>query len=687
MTTRPRALIEALGDGVIVVSDTGQVLGWYGAAQRLFGYSADRMLGRPVSTVLDETAIRAEPQRVSLAQADGSVFDAVVTARPAAGIGTVIAVKELEPWLGPVGLPAGAAGAAATEALGDIFRRTMEVSGADFESGEQVESAARLLAEQGRRLVPDSDCLILLVPADRQDWLRVVAGAGPWGITQVGLEYEWRRAQLGQALVRHQVVEFEDAPSDPVRGTAYAEGGICVIRAVPLFTRQPLPDGRTSLGVLGLYRRVAGPYSPLQRRLIDDFGQLVSISLQRAELRLAATRTSERLQVAVDVAVDLAQSLDVQEVVALTIRRAMGAVGAERGALVRVERGETVVEDAHDLTGRADLIGYRQPVAAQPLMAEAIRLKEPVLGGGYDVRKLPRVLAEALHDVRHTVTLPLQFGGDVVAALILSKRRGPGFGSEQVETLQLLGSVAVLALRNAWLFEETAEAGRVKSEFLNMAAHELRTPLTVIMGYLSMLREGSLGEVPETWRHPIDVLGEKADELARLVDDLLTAARLETGRLAFRRTALDLREVVREVVAKRMLGEGGEVELELPPEPVNVESDPDHAGRMIESLLANAVSYTRDGQARWARVTVAAKGRRALVTVEDRGRGIAAEHRERIFERFYRVDDPVNTSRSGTGLGLYIARELARQYGGRVDLRRSRPGAGSRFLLTLPLKR
>jgi len=685
--TQSRALLDALGDGLIVVSGTGRLLGWYGASRRLFGYSAEQVVGRPLSAVLDETVLQGGPRRVSLSRADGSVFDAVVTASPAAGLGTVIEVKALEPWLGPVGLPAGAPGAAATEALGDIFRRTMEVSGADFESGEQVESAARLLAEQGRRLMPDSDCLILLVPADRQERLRVVAGAGPWGMTQPGLEYEWRQALIGQALVRHQVIEFDDAQSDTARGAAYAEGGVRVIRAVPLFTRQPLPDGRTSLGVLGLYRREARPYSPLQRRLIDDFGQLVSISLLRAELRLAATRTSERLRVAVDVAVDLAQSLDVKEVVALTIRRAMAAVGAVRGALVRVERGETVVEDAHDLTGRADLIGYRQPVAAQPLMAAAIRLKEPVLGGRYDVRKLPPVLAEALHDVRHTVTLPLQFGGDVVGALILSKRRDPGFDREHVETLQLLGSVAVLALRNAWLFEETAEAGRVKSEFLNMAAHELRTPLTVIMGYLSMLREGSLGDVPETWRHPIQVLGEKADELARLVEDLLTAARLETGRMAFRQTDLDVREVVRALVARRALGEGGKVELELPPEPVWVQSDPDHLGRVIECLVSNALSYTRAGQEPWARVTVAAKGRRALVTVEDRGRGVAPEHRERIFERFYRVDDRANTPRSGTGLGLYIARQLAAQYGGRVELERSRPGAGSRFLATPPLKR
>src|SRR5204862_459714 len=79
------------------------------------------------------------------------------------------------------------------------------------------------------------------------------------------------------------------------------------------------------------------------------------------------------------------------------------------------------------------------------------------------------------------------------------------------------------------LFEEAQEASRAKSEFLNLAAHELRTPLSVVAGYASMLVDGSLGDVPEMWRRPLGILNGKAAELNRLVDELLLAARIETG--------------------------------------------------------------------------------------------------------------------------------------------------------------
>jgi signal transduction histidine kinase len=242
-------------------------------------------------------------------------------------------------------------------------------------------------------------------------------------------------------------------------------------------------------------------------------------------------------------------------------------------------------------------------------------------------------------------------------------------------------------LRNARLFAEAREASRLRSDFLNMAAHELRTPLTVINGYLSMLNDGSLGQPPARWRDPVGLLAAKAGELGRLVDDLLLTSRLESGGLPARADLLDLR-LLTEAAAQRARPRldlvGGQLEIALPDDPVWVSADPEQISRILDNLVNNAITYRRSAQPAWVRIQALLDGQAALVAVEDRGRGVPVAMQERIFERFVRAEESSERT-SGTGLGLYISRQLAERHGGRVELERSSPGVGSRFVLKLPL--
>lgn len=232
---------------------------------------------------------------------------------------------------------------------------------------------------------------------------------------------------------------------------------------------------------------------------------------------------------------------------------------------------------------------------------------------------------------------------------------------------------------------EAEAAARAKDELLNMVAHELRGPLAVISGYLSMLSEGDLGAVPPAWAEPIGQVVDNAQQLRLMVEQILTAARLEAGRVETGSRHFDLREVLRRAVRRsdgRAALAAARVRLELPEKPVTVEADSAQLGTILDNLINNAIKYTEDKP----QITVALRHLEgtAEVRVHDNGIGIPADLRSAVFERFRRLPVAADYGRSGTGLGLAIARELAELNGGLLTIESSVPGVGTCFLLTLP---
>jgi signal transduction histidine kinase len=225
-----------------------------------------------------------------------------------------------------------------------------------------------------------------------------------------------------------------------------------------------------------------------------------------------------------------------------------------------------------------------------------------------------------------------------------------------------------------------------KGEFLRVAAHELRGPLTVFSGYLSLLSSGDLGEPPERWRGPLKILISKTWELNNIMDELLEVSTLDGDLPGRGHQAIDLRELAAaasERAQPRAALAGGEISVNGPPEPVLVMGDRKQLGHVIDNLVNNGLAYS-SGPPRIF-IATSTDGNRAALRVADHGIGISDEMRGRLFEPFRRGRDKGFEEVAGSGLGLYISRELAVAHHGDLFLEASRPGQGSTFTLSLPL--
>jgi signal transduction histidine kinase len=270
------------------------------------------------------------------------------------------------------------------------------------------------------------------------------------------------------------------------------------------------------------------------------------------------------------------------------------------------------------------------------------------------------------------------------AMVVVSGPYTPFFGTDEVSRLRGYAANITAALDRARVTERLASLEKTKTQFLNLASHELRSPLGVINGYLSMLEQGSLGQLTEPGLRAMEVLKAKTAELNLLVAQMLDAARLEDGRLALKRDRLDLREVAAEAmqVVRPLAGPDHVLTLEAPPAAVTVMADADRIKTIISNLLENAIKYSPSGGRIQCIVSMA--DRVATLRVVDSGVGIAREDLPRLFNRFERIENRETSHVGGTGLGLYLSRELARQHGGEIQAE-SHPHSGSTFTLTLPL--
>jgi len=355
--------------------------------------------------------------------------------------------------------------------------------------------------------------------------------------------------------------------------------------------------------------------------------------------------------------------------------RALGArtVEQRRGLRAEKERLEAVLDSVGagiiglDGEGRVELVN---PAAERILGLRREEALGRMLAEVHPSTAVDRAAMQALKGSEAEAETQINMPRRRYLRIKASPVRG---SSEEIE-----GAIVVLD-------DVTAARGteRMRRDFVANVSHELRTPVANLRALVEALRLGAMEEKEKAARF-LEDLDAESGRLTRLIEDLLALSRLESAEFTLQRQRVGLVGLLRDIAAgKRLLAEryGVEVRLALPGNEVHVFGDAGLITTACANLLDNAIKYNRPG----GQVDIALEegGGEARIFFADTGIGIPEEDRDRVFERFYRVDRARSRETGGTGLGLSIVKHVAELHGGRVELS-SQEGGGSTFTLILP---
>ena len=239
----------------------------------------------------------------------------------------------------------------------------------------------------------------------------------------------------------------------------------------------------------------------------------------------------------------------------------------------------------------------------------------------------------------------------------------------------------------ALLYKKIKAVDQMKDEFISMASHELRTPVTGIKGYISMVLDGTLGEVNDKVKSSLKIVQNASTRLATLVEDLLNVSRIEQGRIKVDSCPVDVNQVIQDIIQElKVQAEEKKIELKYKAHTKQlplIKIDVDRFKQVLINLVGNAIKYTEKGSVEII-TEEKNRGKTLEFRIKDTGIGMSAKDRERLFEKFYRVQNEKTKDISGTGLGLWIVKQIVELMNGTIMVD-SMENVGTQVTLQFPV--
>jgi len=299
-------------------------------------------------------------------------------------------------------------------------------------------------------------------------------------------------------------------------------------------------------------------------------------------------------------------------------------------------------------------------------------------------------IADESH-IKNIVLYPLVTPSKVVGVLMLGlNRQYNDFSEHERDAMKSFIDVVAVALEKAYLYKELQDANeklkgldQLKTEFLSLASHQLRSPLTAIKGYTSMVLEGDFGEINKEAHDAIDRVFQSTLNLMKIVEDLLNVSKIEQGGMKYEMAPFNLCEVSSDMAKDlSIVAEKKGVKLTFESGNENecmVNGDKEKMRQVVLNFIDNSIKYTKEGS---IAVSVKKIDKKIVFTVKDTGMGMTPEIKETLFAKFARGDGArMNTG--GSGLGLYLAKQIVEAHKGKVTVESDGPGKGSTFMFEM----
>ena len=468
----------------------------------------------------------------------------------------------------------------------------------------------------------------------------------------------------------------------------------------------PLSRGKQILGVLDVQSERVNAFTESDLFVVQSLADQVAIAIENARLYTmtdqALAKRLEELAIMQEIDRQLNATLDYDRVMDLTLDCAIQMTGADGGLIGMVAQeqdGMRLLATRGYPREHRSSAGQLWPVD-HGIVGRVVRTGQPVLAS--DVTQDPDYIS-AISETCSQLTVPIRREKRIVGVISVESSESAVFDEDDLAFMMRLADHAAIAIENARLYSDLKRANEAKSEFVSIVSHELKTPMTSIKGYADLLFKGTAGEISGMQQKFLRVIRSNVDRMNALVSDLLDISRIESGRLKLHIQSVPLKAVVDEVVQtmqESIKAKELALTVEMPEDLPPVRADEDRLIQVLTNLISNAYRYTLPGGRISVKATVWSDGsppgeaqpvppgeqrlRYLCLSVSDTGIGISPKDQTRIFDKFFRGDDPVVRESTGTGLGLFIARSIVELHDGQMWFQ-SEPGQGSVFSFTVPV--
>lgn len=497
-----------------------------------------------------------------------------------------------------------------------------------------------------------------------------------------------KAARLRQPVIVNDVTHFPDWFADNDCYTGFVTRALL---AIPLMVKESV------IGVIEVMNKQDGsPFSHDDQELLSAFASQAAVAIENARLYTltdqALAERVEELSVMQRIDRELNISLDTLRAMRITLEWAMRQSGASAGIV-----GVLQEDDPSGVRVMASE-GYPAELESnlkEPLPVDVFQLQEAIQGGVSVRRSLNEAAPQTLLEgARSQAIIPIRRESNTIGLLLLESTQLDFLSDETMGFLSRLTDHASIAISNAQLYAAVQSANLAKSDFVSFVAHELKNPMTSVKGYTELISAGTVGPITDMQANFLVTIRHNIERMNTLISDLNDMSKIEVGRLRLEFKPASVQEIIDSVVRSthRQIEEKNQtLTLHIPAGLPPIWADRSRVEQVIVNLVSNAHKYTppegviemaaEDCPNQWDPQGAA---RVIHLWVRDNGIGINEEDQQKIFQKFFRSEDPKTREVTGAGLGLNITRSLVEMQGGKIWFE-SEFRKGTTFHFTIPV--